>query len=72
MAYVSTEIQNLVFLMNNRTEFFNNLLKHSTKELLNQFISSIKLELSSQFMDEDDADTLYLLQLRLTNELANV
>lgn len=70
MAYVSTEIKNLVSMMNNSSSFFNDLLAHATKELLNKFISEIKMELASQLMDEDDADTLFLLQLRIQNELA--
>lgn len=72
MAYVSTEIKNLVDMMTTSPAFFNLILAKATKELLEMFISEIKFELSSQMMDEDDADTLFLLQLRLTNELANV
>lgn len=71
MAYVSTEIQNLVYVMNNRPSYFKDVLAHATKELLQQLIEEIKFELSSQLMDEDDADTLFLLQLILTNECAN-
>lgn len=71
MAYVSTEIKNLVSMMINNSSLFNNLLAHATKELLNKFIAEIKMELASQIMDEDDADTLFLLQLRIQNELAN-
>lgn len=72
MAYVSTEIKHLVDMMTTSPAFFNLILAKATKELLEMFISEIKFELSSQMMDEDDADTLFLLQLRLTNELANV
>ena len=67
MEYVSTEIKNLVYMMNNKSEMFNGILRHGTKELFEHLISSIKLELSSQYMDEEEADTLYLLQLTLAN-----
>lgn len=67
MEYVSTEIKNLVIMMINNKSMFEGLLRKGTKELFEHLISSIKTELSCQFMDEDDADTLYLLQLNLEN-----
>lgn len=67
MEYVSTEIKNLVYMMNNNSEMFEGFLRHGTKELFEHLIKSIKFELSSQLMDEDDADTLFILQLTLSN-----
>lgn len=67
MEYVSTEIKNLVFMMNNNSNMFEGILRHGTKDLFEHLILSIKTELASQLMDDDDADSLFLLQLRLTN-----
>lgn len=67
MEYVSIDVKFLVNMMKKNDSMFNGLLKHATKELLEMFITSIKTELSSQMMSEDDADTLYLLQLIITN-----
>ena len=72
MEYVSTEIKNLLNMMNNNSEMFNGILRHGTKELLEHFISAIKMELSSQYMDEEDADSLYILQLTLENTCRNI
>ena len=67
MEYVSIDVKFLVNMMKKNDSMFNGLLKHATKDLLEMIINSIKTELSSQMMSEDDADTLYLLQLIITN-----
>lgn len=72
MAYVSQNVAYLVSVMNTNPNLFNVILVNGNAELLQMYISQVKLELSSQLMDEDDADTLFLLQLKIQNQLAKI
>ncbi len=68
MAYVSTEIKNLVLAMTSNPAFFSqNIVSIYSEAELQAIYKDIKFELSAQIMDEDDADMLYLLQLTLQN-----
>lgn len=68
MAFVSTEIKNLVFAMNNNVELFaSKIIKLYSHEEIEALVSRIKFELSTSFISEEDADSLYLLQLILEN-----
>ena len=69
MAYVSTEVKNLIKVMNYNTQAFNTLLTSYSFAELTSLIKSVKFELANQLMDEEDADTLMLFILRLTNAL---
>ncbi|MCQ2257623.1 MAG: hypothetical protein MJZ41_06465 [Bacteroidaceae bacterium] len=70
MAYVSTEIKNLVAIFSNNAALFATMVlpMYSAAELQG-LISSTKFELQNQMMDEDDADTLFSFQLTLENAL---
>ena len=68
MAFVSTEIRNLVKIMvNNPATVIASLLSiYTTAEILS-LIDEAKFELANTIMNEEDSDRLYELQLNLEN-----
>lgn len=71
MSYVSTEIRNLIKVMNFNTQSFNLLLQSYSFQELSELIKSVKFELQNQLMDDEDADQLFCFVLRITNALHN-
>ncbi len=70
MAFVSTEINNLVKIMvNNPAAVIATLLSIYTSAELQSLIATAKFELANTIMSEEDADRLYALQLTLENAL---
>jgi hypothetical protein len=70
MAFVSTEIRNLVKIMvNNPTSYLAKLLPIYTALELRELIAAAKFELANTYMTEEEADMLYALQLTLENAL---
>ncbi len=70
MAFVSTEIRNLVKIMvNNPASSLANLLPIYTTTELQALIATAKFELANTFMSEEEADLLYTLQLTLENAI---
>lgn len=70
MAFVSTEIRNLVKIMvNNPTSYLSKLLPIYTALELRELIAAAKFELANTYMTEEEADMLYALQLTLENAL---
>ena len=71
MSYVSTEIRNLIKVMNFNTQSFNLLLKSYSFQELSELIKAVKFELQNQLMDDEDADQLFSFVLRIDNALRN-
>lgn len=71
MSYVSTEIRNLIKVMNFNTQSFNLLLKSYSFQELSELIKSVKFELQNQLMDDEDADQLFSFVLSIDNALRN-
>jgi len=71
MSYVSTEIRNLIKVMNFNTQSFNLLLKSYSFQELSELIKSVRFELQNQLMDDEDADQLFSFVLRIDNALRN-
>lgn len=70
MAFVSTEIGNLVKIMvNNPASYLAKLLPIYTTSELRELIAAAKFELANTYMTEEEADMLYVLQLTLENAL---
>lgn len=70
MAFVSTEIRNLVKIMvNNPAASIAKLLPIYTPVELQALIATAKFELANTYMTEEEADMLYTLQLTLENAL---
>ena len=70
MAFVSTEIRNLVKIMvNNPTSYLAKLHPIYTALELRELIAAAKFELANTYMTEEEADMLYALQLTLENAL---
>lgn len=70
MAFVSTEIRNLVKIMvNNPAAVIATLLSIYTSAELQALIATAKFELANTYMTEEEADMLYTLQLTLENAL---
>ena len=70
MAFVSTEIRNLVKIMvNNPATFLAKILPIYTTLELQALIATAKFELANTYMTEEEADLLYTLQLTLENAL---
>lgn len=70
MAFVSTEIRNLVKIMvNNPTFSLSKILPIYTSLEIRELISTAKFELANTIMSEEEADLLYTLQLTLENAL---
>ena len=70
MAFVSTEIRNLVKIMvNNSATSLAKILPIYTTLELQALIATAKFELANTYMTEEEADLLYTLQLTLENAL---
>lgn len=70
MAFVSTEIGNLVKIMvNTPASYLAKLLPIYTTSELRELIAAAKFELANTYMTEEEADMLYVLQLTLENAL---
>ena len=70
MAFVSTEIGNLVKIMvNNPASSLSKILPIYTSLELRELIAAAKFELANTYMTEEEADMLYVLQLTLENAL---
>lgn len=70
MAFVSTEIRNLVKIMvNNPATSLAKILPIYTTLELQALIATAKFELANTYMTEEEADMLYTLQLTLENAL---
>ena len=70
MAFVSTEIRNLVKIMvNNPATSLSKLLPIYTALEIQELIKTAQFELANTIMTEEEADMLYTLQLTLENAL---
>lgn len=70
MAFVSTEIRNLVKIMvNNPATSLAKILPIYTTFELQALIATAKFELANTYMTEEESDLLYTLQLTLENAL---
>lgn len=70
MAFIDSEIRNLIFAMNNNASFFTSkVIKMYSREEIKALIRKIKFELVTTIMNDDDADELFLLKLSLENAL---
>lgn len=70
MAFVSTEIRNLVKIMvNNPSTSLAKLLPIYTTLELKALISTVNFELANTYMSDEEADLLYILKFTLENAL---